>query len=166
MLNNPPKNWSRVLFTKYRYSLNTDSRRSLIWREEEIRNLPSFFREISRFHENGSKVNKWKLTKGHTKQHIFKGDFVTAGEYVGTFLNHELDCSELLFIHSFLMDDNTRLHPACVMSKFLQTKEITRLDCRVLFTRLEHRLSISERPLEAHQVSPRTFQKLKSALLV
>lgn len=46
------QNWPRVLFTdEFRYSLNTNSRGVLNWREKEIHNLPSLVREISRFRD-------------------------------------------------------------------------------------------------------------------
>ncbi|GFX71348.1 hypothetical protein TNCV_2453591 [Trichonephila clavipes] len=62
------EDWARVLFTdESRYSLNTDSRRVLIWREE----APLLDHEIHRFHDRDFMFWRRIMTNGHTELHIF-----------------------------------------------------------------------------------------------
>lgn len=164
------EDWARVLFTdESRYSLNSDSRRVLIWREEGTRNLPSLVREISRFRDRGLMVWGGIMTNGRTELHIFQGGSVTARRYVDEVLEPQVRLFRGAVGPEFLlMDDNARPHRAYVVSEYLQTEDITRMDWPPYspdLNPIEHVWNASGRRIAARQIPPRTLQELKSALL-
>ncbi|GBM74049.1 hypothetical protein AVEN_101999-1 [Araneus ventricosus] len=70
--------WVTVLFTdKSRFSLNTDSRRTFIWREPGTRYLPSNVREIDHYGGGGLMVWAGIMLDGRTPLHVFERGAVT-----------------------------------------------------------------------------------------
>ncbi|GBN55318.1 hypothetical protein AVEN_57593-1 [Araneus ventricosus] len=67
--------WATVLFTdESRFSLNTDSRRTFIWREPGTRYLPSNVREIDHYGGGGLMVWTGIMLDGRTPLHVFERD--------------------------------------------------------------------------------------------
>ncbi|GBN00006.1 hypothetical protein AVEN_211307-1, partial [Araneus ventricosus] len=70
--------WTTVLFTdESRFSLNTDSRRTFIWREPRTRYLPSNVREID--HYGGEGLMAWAgiMLDDQIPLHVFERGTVT-----------------------------------------------------------------------------------------
>ncbi|GBN94639.1 hypothetical protein AVEN_222604-1 [Araneus ventricosus] len=87
-----------VLITdESRFSLNTDSRRTFIWREPGTRYLPSNVREIDYYGGGGLMVWTGIMLDGRTPLRVFERGTVTGVRY--------RDGPEFL-----LMDDNARTH--------------------------------------------------------
>ncbi|GBL90472.1 hypothetical protein AVEN_179403-1 [Araneus ventricosus] len=74
--------WATVLFTdESQFSLNTDSRRTFIWREPGTRYLPSNVREIDHYGGGGLMVWAGILLDGRTPLHVFEKGTVTGVRY-------------------------------------------------------------------------------------
>ncbi|GBL89041.1 hypothetical protein AVEN_255186-1 [Araneus ventricosus] len=73
--------WATVLFTdESRFTLNSDSRRTFIWREPGTRYLPSNVREIG--HYGGGGLMVWAgMLDGRTPLHVFERGTVTGARY-------------------------------------------------------------------------------------
>ncbi|GBN31567.1 hypothetical protein AVEN_33925-1 [Araneus ventricosus] len=70
--------WAIVLFTaESRFSLNTDSRRTFIWRGPVTRYLPSNVREIDHYGGGGLMVWAGIMLDGRTPLHVFERGTVT-----------------------------------------------------------------------------------------
>ncbi|GBN38897.1 hypothetical protein AVEN_153224-1 [Araneus ventricosus] len=74
--------WATVLFTaESRFSLNTDSRCTFIWREPGTRYLPSNVREIDYYGGGGLMVWAGIMLDGRTPLHVFERGTVTGVRY-------------------------------------------------------------------------------------
>ncbi|GBN15901.1 hypothetical protein AVEN_88534-1, partial [Araneus ventricosus] len=74
--------WATVLFTdESRFSLNTDSGRTFIWREPRTRYLPSNVREIDHYGGEGLMVWAGIMLDGQISLHIFERGTVTGVRY-------------------------------------------------------------------------------------
>ncbi|GFV73157.1 DDE_3 domain-containing protein [Trichonephila clavipes] len=104
--------WVTALFTdESRFSLNTNSRRTFIWREPGTCHLPSYDHEIDISGGGGLKVWTGIMLDGHTPLHFLERDSVTGVRYRDT----DLESYARLFKGAsgpelILMHDNTRPH--------------------------------------------------------
>ncbi|GBM84805.1 hypothetical protein AVEN_217791-1 [Araneus ventricosus] len=74
--------WATVLFTdECRFSLNTDSRRTFIWREPGTHYLPSNVREIDHYGGGGLMVWAGIMLDDRTPLHVFERGTVTGVRY-------------------------------------------------------------------------------------
>ncbi|GFS66179.1 transposable element Tcb2 transposase [Trichonephila clavipes] len=112
-----------------RFNLNTDFRRTFIWREPGIRYLLSNVREIDSYGGGGSMVWAGIMLDGRTPLHVFERGFVTGVRYI----NEVLEPYVRLFRGAcgpefILMDDNARPHRALLVDEFLKSEDIRRMD--------------------------------------
>ncbi|GFX07562.1 transposable element Tc1 transposase [Trichonephila clavipes] len=113
--------WATVLFTdESRFSLNTDSCRTFIWREPGTLYLPSKVREINNYGGGGLMVWAGITLDGRTPLHVFE-----SGSVAGVRCRDEVLEP---YVHLFrgacgpefiLMDDNVRPHRALLVYEFL-----------------------------------------------
>ncbi|GBN18658.1 hypothetical protein AVEN_173768-1 [Araneus ventricosus] len=74
--------WATILFTdESRFNLNTDSRRTFIWRELGTRYLPSNVREINHYGGGGLMVWAGIMLDDRTPLHVFERGTVTSVRY-------------------------------------------------------------------------------------
>ncbi|GFU88651.1 transposable element Tc1 transposase [Trichonephila clavipes] len=121
--------WATVLFTdESRFSLNSDSRRTFIWRKPGTRYLPTNVREIDNYGGGGLMVRIIMLDD-RTPLHGFERDSVTGASY----RDEVLEPYGLLFRGAcepefILMDDNTSPHRALQVDEFLESGDIHLMD--------------------------------------
>ncbi|GBN58365.1 Transposable element Tc1 transposase [Araneus ventricosus] len=122
--------WATVLFTdESRFSLNTDSRRTFIWREPGTRYLPSNVREID--HYGGGGLMAWAgiMLDGRTPLHVFERGTVTGVRYRDVILEPYVRLFRgAVGLEFILMDDNARPHRALLVDEFLESEDIRRMD--------------------------------------
>ncbi|GBM63305.1 hypothetical protein AVEN_186125-1 [Araneus ventricosus] len=122
--------WTTVLFTdESRFSLNTDSRRTFIWREPGTRYLPPNVREID--HYVGGSLMVWAgiMLDGRTPLHVFERGTVTGVRYRDEILEPYVRLFRGAVGREFiLMDDNARPHRALLDVEFLESEDIRRMD--------------------------------------
>ncbi|GBM77396.1 hypothetical protein AVEN_213857-1 [Araneus ventricosus] len=106
--------WATVLFTdESRFSLNTDSRRTFIWREPGNRYLPSNVREIHHYGGGGLMVWAGIMLDGRTPLHVFERGTVSGVRYRDEILEPYVRLFRGAVVPEFiLMDDNARPHRA------------------------------------------------------
>ncbi|GBN82143.1 Transposable element Tcb2 transposase [Araneus ventricosus] len=122
--------WATVLFTdESRFSLNTDSHRTFIWREPGTRYLPSNVREIDHYGGGGLMVWAGIMLDGRTHLHVFKRGTVTRVMYRDEILEPYVRLFKAAVGPEFiLMDDNTRPYRALLVDEFLESEDISRMD--------------------------------------
>ncbi|GBN60330.1 Transposable element Tcb2 transposase [Araneus ventricosus] len=114
--------WAIVLFTdESRFSLNTDSRRTFIWREPGTRYLPSNVREIDHYGGGGLMVWVGIMLDGRTPLHILERGVRYRDEILETYVRLFRGAVGPEFI---LMDDNARPHRALLVDEFLERERI------------------------------------------
>ncbi|GBM23009.1 Transposable element Tc1 transposase [Araneus ventricosus] len=122
--------WATVLFTdESRFNLNTDSRRTFIWREPATRYLPSNVREINHYGGGGLMVWAGIMLDGRTPLHVFERGTVTGIRYSDEILEPYVRLFRGAVGPEFiLMDDNARAHGALLVDEFLESEDIRRMD--------------------------------------
>ncbi|GBN46032.1 Transposable element Tc1 transposase [Araneus ventricosus] len=122
--------WVTVLFTdESRFSLNTDSRRTFIWREPGTRYLPSNVCEIDHYGGGGLMVWAGIMLDGRTPLHVFERGTVTGVRYRDNILDPYVRLFRGAFgLEFILMDDNARPHRALLVDEFLQSQDTRRMD--------------------------------------
>ncbi|GFV91941.1 transposable element Tcb2 transposase [Trichonephila clavipes] len=140
--------WGRVLFTdESRFSLSTDSHRTLIWRERGSRNHPSNIIERDRYGGRGVIVWGGIMLGSRTDLQIFDAGSVNGTRY----------CNEILLpyvrlfrgamgLQFLFMDDNAPCHHTVAAEQLLETENIER------------------RRLAARTLPPVTIRELQLAL--
>ncbi|GBN75652.1 hypothetical protein AVEN_90780-1 [Araneus ventricosus] len=122
--------WAIVLFTDVsRFSLNTNFRRTFIWREPGTRYLPSNVREID--HYGGRDLMVWAgiMLDGQTPLHVFERGIVTGVRYRDEILQPYVRLFRGAVGPEFiLIDDNARPHRALLVDEFLESEDIHRMD--------------------------------------
>ncbi|GFV13164.1 transposable element Tcb1 transposase [Trichonephila clavipes] len=124
-----PQQWSCVIFSvESRFSFQSDSHRTLIWRAPGTR----YHQEntIERHRYDGAGWLFWRgiILGSRTDLHV-QSVTMTGHIYRDVILKHHVRlfrgaiCAEFLF-----MDDNARPHHANIVDECLQSKDITRMD--------------------------------------
>ncbi|GBM10610.1 Transposable element Tc1 transposase [Araneus ventricosus] len=160
--------WATVLFTdESRFSLNTDSRRTFIWREPGTRYLPSNVREIDHYGGGGLMVWASIMSDGRTPLHVFERGTVTDVRYRDEILEPYV-CLFRGAVVFILMDDNARPHRALLVDEFLESEHIRRMDLPARspdLNPIEHVWDALGREIATRNPPPRTIQEMKTALL-
>ncbi|GBN07856.1 Transposable element Tc1 transposase [Araneus ventricosus] len=162
--------WTTVLFTyESQFSLNTDSRRTFIWREPGTRYLPSNVRKIDHYVGGGLMVWESIMLDGRTPLHVFERGTVTCVSYRDDILEPYVRLFRGAIGHEFiLMDDNARPHRALRVDEFLESEDIARTDWPTISPELnpiEHVWDALGRAIATHNPPPRTIQEMKTSLL-
>ncbi|GBM14601.1 Transposable element Tcb2 transposase [Araneus ventricosus] len=162
--------WATVLFTdESRFSLNTDFRRTFIWREPGPCYLPSNVREIDHYGGGGLMVWAGIMLDGRTPLHVFERGTVTGVRYRDEILESYVRLFRGAVGPEFiLMDDNARPHRAFLVDEFLESEDIRRMDWPARssdFNPIEHVWEALGREIAARNPPPRTIQEMKTALL-
>ncbi|GBN43219.1 Transposable element Tcb2 transposase [Araneus ventricosus] len=162
--------WATVLFTdESRFSLNTDSRRTFIWREPRTRYLPSNVREIDHYGGGGLMVWAGIMLDGRTPLHVFERGTVTGVRYRDEILEPYVRLFRGAVGPEFiLMDDNARPHRALLVDEFLESEDIRRMDWPARspdLNPIEHAWDALGRAIATRNSPPRTIQEMKTALL-
>ncbi|GBN14676.1 Transposable element Tcb2 transposase [Araneus ventricosus] len=162
--------WATVLFTdESRFSLNTDSRRTFIWREPGTCYLPSNVREIDPYGGRGSMVWADIMLDGRTPLHVFERDTVTGMRYRDEILEPYVRLFRGAVGPEFiLMNDNARPLRALLVDEFLESENIRRMDWSATspdLNPIEHVWDALGRANATRNPPPRTIQEMKTALL-
>ncbi|GBM57215.1 Glutathione S-transferase 1, isoform C [Araneus ventricosus] len=162
--------WATVLFTdESRFSLNTNSRRTFIWRELGTRYLPSNVREIDHYGGGGLMVWAGIMLDGRTPLHVFERGTVTGVRYRDEILEPYVRLFRGAVGPEFiLMDDNARPHRALLVDEFLESEDIRRMDSPARSPDLNPIELIWDalgRTIATRNSPPRTIQEVKTALL-
>ncbi|GBL83507.1 hypothetical protein AVEN_53740-1 [Araneus ventricosus] len=122
--------WATILFTdESRFSLNTDSRRTFIWREPGTRYIPSNAHKIDHYGRGGLMVWLGIMLDGRTPLHVFEGGTVTGVRCKDEILEPYVRLFRGAVGPEFiLMDDNARPHRALLVNEFLESEDIRRMD--------------------------------------
>ncbi|UYV76927.1 hypothetical protein LAZ67_14002416 [Cordylochernes scorpioides] len=147
-----------------RFSLNTDSRRVLIWRETGTRNHPSNIRERDRYGGHGVMVWGGIMLDTRTPLHAFDGGTLTSQRYRDEILEPYGGVGP-----SFIfMDDNARPHRALMVDEYLESEGIQRMEWPARspdFNLEDHVWETLGRRIRSRSPPPRTIQELKTALV-
>ncbi|GBM62216.1 Transposable element Tcb2 transposase [Araneus ventricosus] len=162
--------WATVLFTdESLFSLNTDSRRTFIWREPGTRYLLSNVREID--HYGGGVLVGWAgiMLDGRTPLLVFERGTVTGVRYRDEILEPYVRLFRGAVGPEFiLMDDNARPHRALLVDEFLESEDIRQmdwLDGSKDLNPIEHGWDVLGRAIATRNPPPRTIQEMRTAFL-
>ncbi|GBL86293.1 Transposable element Tcb2 transposase [Araneus ventricosus] len=162
--------WETVLSTdESRFSLNTDSQRTFIWREPGTRYLPSNAREIDHYGGGGLMVWAGIMLDGRTPLHVFERCTVTGVRYRDEILEPYVRLFRCAVGPEFiLMADNARPHTALLVDEFLESRHIRRVDWPAGspdLNPIEHIWDALGRAIATCNPPSRTIKKMKTALL-
>ncbi|GFT62655.1 transposable element Tcb2 transposase [Trichonephila clavipes] len=114
--------WASVLFTdESRFTMESDSGRLLIWREQRTRYHQS--NTVERHSYRGGGILVWAGISlgGHTDLHVFHGGTVTGLRYRDEILDPYVRPYAAAIGNDFiLMDDNARPHRARIVEEYLE----------------------------------------------
>ncbi|GFW59599.1 transposable element Tcb2 transposase [Trichonephila clavipes] len=161
--------WGRVLFTdESRFSLSSDSRRILIWRERGSRNHPSNMIERDRYGGRGVLVWGGIMLGSRTDLHIFDAGSVNGTRYCNEILLPYVRLFRGAMGQQFLfMDDNAPCHRTVAAEQLLESEDIERMDWPARSSDLnpiEHVWDFLGRRLAARTLPPVTIRELRLAL--
>ncbi|GFT58338.1 transposable element Tcb1 transposase [Trichonephila clavipes] len=122
--------WGRVLFTyESRFSLSSDSHRTLIWRERGSRNHPSNIIERDRYGGRGVLVWGGIMLGSRTDLHIFDAGSVNGIRYSNEILLPYVRLFRGAMGLQFLfMDDNAPCHRTVAAEQLLESEDIEAID--------------------------------------
>ncbi|GFT47031.1 transposable element Tcb1 transposase [Trichonephila clavipes] len=123
------QDWACVLFSdESRFSLSSDCRRQLIWRESGTAYRPENIQENYRYPTCSIMVWAGIMINGRTRLHVVANGTMTGQRYIDeVLLPHVRLFRVLSVINLFLMDDNATCHRTLAVQDCLDSEGIQRL---------------------------------------
>ncbi|GFV14580.1 transposable element Tc3 transposase [Trichonephila clavipes] len=163
-----PQQWSCVMFSdKSRFSLQSDSCRTLIWRAPGTRYQKN---TIERYRYGGARWLFWGgiILGSRTDLHV-QSVTMTGHIYRDVILEQHVRLFRSALGAEFLfMDDNARPHRANIVDECLQSEDITRMDWPAYspdLNPIEHVWNMLDQRTTARQPPPTCLLELRRALL-
>ncbi|KFM57771.1 Transposable element Tcb1 transposase, partial [Stegodyphus mimosarum] len=161
-----PQQWASVMFSDESwFSLQSDSRRTFVWRAPDTR----YHQEniIERHRYGGAEVLVWGGMGSRTDLYVQIGT-MTSQIYQDVILEQHVRLFRVAMGAQFVfMDDNARPHRANIVSECLQSEDITRMDWPAFsldLNPLEHVWDMLGRRVAARQPPPTCLLELRRAL--
>ncbi|GFW60685.1 transposable element Tcb2 transposase [Trichonephila clavipes] len=160
--------WASVLFNESRFTMDSDSGRLLIWREQRTRYHQS--NTVERHSYRGGGILVWAGISlgGHTDLHVFHGETVTGLRYRDEILDPYVRPYAAAIGNEFiLMDDNARPHRAGIVEEYLEDHGLERMEWPARSPDLhpiEHLWDYLGREVAALNPPPRSLHELKQGL--
>jgi transposase len=162
--------WARVLFSdESRFTLQPDSGRVLIWREQGTRYHRANILEMDHYHGGGILVWGGIMLSSRTPLYPFGGRSVNATVYRDTILEPCVRLFRGAVGEEFIfMDDNARPHRAILVDEYLETEGIQRMEWPARspdLNPIEHVWDMIGRGLAAIHPPPLTRFQLERAVV-
>ncbi|GBM34711.1 Transposable element Tcb1 transposase [Araneus ventricosus] len=163
-----PQQWSCVMFSdESRFSLQSDSRRTFIWRAPGTRYHQENTIERRRYGGAGWLVWGGIILGSRTDLHV-QSVTMTGHIYRDVILEQHVRLFRGAMGAEFLfMDDNARPHRANIVDECLQSEDITRMDWPAYspdLNPIEHVWNMLDRRIAARQPPPTCLPELRRAL--